>query len=319
MSSDFQKKTLNLQGFSVYFLFFFISLIPAFVIRQTSAGEIYFNMIILANIFLLTLFFGYVVAGRLQKKDNFTNFEFPFSNKIHIDFFYYYIGILFAPLYNFIVYLILKIFNISLPKSYEIVKPFFVYATNGIAELTGQSFNIIKTTLDPFFNTYVTVMIAGVQETHIFNFLGVMSLLLIGYTVRKMLSIKDNPRSNRIFDIIFSLVVIVLLFLLAHQYNQTYLGAPILFLFAGIFLLLANVSIYWLGILLMFWVGFHESNNCGYIGYGTCVNDLFINITQPYIQIPLMLIFFGGLIFVLVKIYKDPNQFLKDIKPHIGW
>ncbi len=110
------------------------------------------------------------------------------------------------------------------------------------------------------YNLFNIVTNAGVTETIIFNFIAVLLGLIFTKGIMMLMKMKTKgSKLPLIGGILFALGTFVFM----HTLNNAYTAGA--FIFAGVFILLSNISIYFLGVPLMFWVGFHMANNFIYL------------------------------------------------------
>ena len=106
--------------------------------------------------------------------------------------------------------------------------------------------------------SFTTSFGAGVGETLTFSFFLVVAFVplafwFIGFFVR------DPYRVNKNIVLIISILLVSGCFTGIHVLNATYVGFQ--FFIAFLFIFLSTLSIYYLGIPLIFWIGFHISWN----------------------------------------------------------
>jgi len=116
-----------------------------------------------------------------------------------------------------------------------------------------QSFSVAEATNSMAWKLFTITHTAGTMETFIYSFIIVFVFVLIG---AKLFESKFAILS-------FAFGMSVLGFGVSHLLNGTYTTSA--FLVAGLFLLVSNISIYLGGMFLLYWVGFHRSNNLLYL------------------------------------------------------
>lgn len=301
------KKILNLSGFLLFLVFLFIATIGVFILRDTPDGEVYFSFFVVSSILFLILMTVLLVLNAYNKKgDELSDLHLPFADNLLAASFWFYIGVLLVPLFNLISTIT------SIPKTYSIVRPFAVFSSTGLA-VTDQTFSVIQLSLSSFWSSFTSVIAAGVLETWIFNVVAVLTIVTIVFVFRKLFFFKLSEGGAIIADYIIAILVTAGLFMLAHQYNATYLESPILFIFAGLFMLLSNSVLYFLGMFTMLVVGFHMSNNAAVIGYAKVISDLFFSFEVPILTLLLWIIFGGMFLIVIINFVTKPREFFKKV------
>jgi len=124
-----------------------------------------------------------------------------------------------------------------------------------------QSFATAEVGNSMSWRLFTTVFTAGVGETYVFSFGTMVVGILMGLFLWTMLTDRERllGLSKRGFVLGFALLLSVGFFIASHLLNSTYAGR--MFLFAGLFLLVSNISIYLGGVFLSGWIGYHASNN----------------------------------------------------------
>jgi len=199
--------------------------------------------------------------------------------------------------------------------------PFILY---GITKLFQTSYNVTKLAIPLFgssieqaFQTYSAANVgnsmswtiflvmfdAGTMETFVYNLGLPMISVLFGLLIFQLAS-KDGKTlffmSKKTFVLIVSVILIpTLAFALSHVMNKTY--GLVEFVFASGFLILSNSSIYFMGMMILFWVGYHQANNllALIIKYG------FIEVANGFMS------WFGFIFipFILLVLYYVINNF----------
>lgn len=108
------------------------------------------------------------------------------------------------------------------------------------------------------FKLFFIKNVAGVSETYNWAYPMMFIGVLIGLLLVKFLGVKGKTSK------LYAVVAIAFAFVIAtftgmHQLNNTYVWY--MYIAAGIFLLISNASIMYAGVFLMFWIGYHRSNN----------------------------------------------------------
>jgi len=124
----------------------------------------------------------------------------------------------------------------------------------------GQSLSVAELEDKMSTKIFNIVYVAGSDESIVYNWLAMLFGVVAGGIVFKMLGSKYNPMLAKVFAYGFSVFV----FVISHVVNSTY-SNPTMFIIAGAFLLISNISIYEFGVPLSFWIGFHQCNNFLYL------------------------------------------------------
>jgi len=140
-----------------------------------------------------------------------------------------------------------------------------------------QSFSASQVSGSIGWQEFITVYVAGTVETFAFNFMFPFIMIFAGLFLFKMFTDDDSILGidKKYFVLFFSILMTGLVFMTLHSLNETYTTTT-QFLFALGFIVLANISIYFFGLALLFWVGFHQMNNLIYLveslGLGTVLS-----------------------------------------------
>lgn len=245
---------LNKENFNFLFLF---NLIIAFI------GMIYlaWNGIDAGVVYSL-MFFGVISAFVLLmlflSNDNtmkpITDYvKIPISTNLPLGSLFYIIGIGLPFLIDF---LIRRVSSFSIT-SFSV--PLF-----GSDIIGGQTLSSAVIGQDISWKLFNIMFVAGNMETFVYNFGAVLVGILIGVLIFTLATRGNNAKtllfmSKRTFVLSVGLLFSVLLFVGSHLQNQSYGTAQ--FIVAGIFIFIANYSIYLAGVFLLFWAGYHQSNN----------------------------------------------------------
>lgn len=128
--------------------------------------------------------------------------------------------------------------------------------------ISGQTFAAAQIESSPAWTLFNLELTAGTIETFFYNFALVVAGVLIGYWIVSRF-VDDNVIKRSagykalIMLIAFSLSMLI--FAGSHALNDNYVGW--MYVAAAIFLAVSNMTIYWVFVPLMFWLGYHESNN----------------------------------------------------------
>lgn len=210
-----------------------------------------FTTIFLVSIalFVLSLFF----VKEKQRDFIVKGIKTPFTTDNDVAVGLYLTGILGAVLIQGVFGAIGSSFSIS-----DIMIPLSASDVNqGIA----QSFSVAQTQLDPFWQLFMTVFVAGTIEEFVFGFVLMFVGVIIGAFVWRML-IGTDERSDtaQLFFLAFGLIFTALLFGGAHALNGSYVTTQ-MFIVAMVFRLAMNISLYRVGLFLSLTMGYHQANN----------------------------------------------------------
>jgi hypothetical protein len=129
-----------------------------------------------------------------------------------------------------------------------------------------QSFSTAEIADSMMWKLFVMVDGAGTMETLTYNLgavlIGFFVAILIWSLITKVPKFKNSKASKfKWFFVVIMATLLqpLILFLVSHIFNSEY--GPLQFWMAAIFITVQNYSIYWKGFFLMFWVGWHSSNN----------------------------------------------------------
>lgn len=217
--------------------------------KDVRAGIIYTLMFVVgvSLIFVITL----LLKGEDKDLQSLTGFaRLPFSPTLGIACFFGLVGFFFP--------IVLKLFFSGTGFS---VTGLSVPLFGGGIDSAFQSFSAAEIGGSLPWQIFTTVFTAGVMETFIFSFVTIYAGIGLGVVVLKLLNGGRSPRRWPV--LVFAFAFSVLAFTLSHLLNSTYVLSS--FIFAGIFLLISNVSIFVAGGFLMFWVFYHMSNNLIYL------------------------------------------------------
>ena len=251
------RKNLNQKDFN---LLFFTNLVIAFLgsiflaWKKVDAGFIYAIMFLgtIAIIVLVNLFLS--DDNSLKPISNYI--RIPIASKNTLALFFYTTGFTLPILLNIILRIAKSAFSVV-----SLSIPLF-----GADIATGsQSFATAQIGESMSWKIFSIMFVAGNMETFTYNFgmvlFGVLIAILILRLINEEKDIGFIPR--RWFVLFIAFMISVGVFMISHTLNSTYAG--IAFIVAGIFLLISNLSIYNAGVFLLFWAGWHQSNNLLYL------------------------------------------------------
>ena len=218
--------------------------------KDVRAGIIYTLMFVtgLGLMYFVTL----LLKGEGKDLESLTSFaRIPFSPTLGIACFFGLVGF-------FLPILLKTIFSFTNFSVSGLSIPLFGSGIN----TAFQSFSAAEIGSSLPWQIFTTVFTAGVIETLIFSFVTIYIGIGLGVVILKLLSGK-NTSPSRWAVLTFAFVFSVMAFTLSHLLNSTYVLSS--FIFAGIFLLISNISIFVAGGFLVFWIFYHMSNNLIYL------------------------------------------------------
>ncbi len=219
--------------------------------RDVKAGYIYI-MMFFGITTLLFLVFLWIKDDRNMKPVT-EYIKVPISTSLELGGLFYVVGFAIP----FVLQGIVRIFS-----SYNITNLSIPLFSAGINNAF-QTFSTAEVGNSMAWKIFITMFDAGNMETFVYNFgLPIIGVLIALFTFK--LPSSDGERwlfiSRKWFVVIFGVMILpTLLFVLSHLMNQNYGFKE--FVIAGIFLVVANISIYLFGVFVLFWAGYHQANN----------------------------------------------------------
>jgi len=268
--------------------------------KGVNAGSIYTNLFLygISIIFLLTF---------LTKSTD-KRYEIPFSTTVSEFSIFFILGGL-IPL---LLFTLAKIFPGGVFSLFSDVaaKSFVPLTFPGAGQ--SQTFSAITTIADPFWKAFVIVFTAGTIEPFAIGFASVAVGVIIGYVIRKLLKLDFGQDVNKWFDFVIAMIYSTAFFVIIHTLNDSYTTTG-MFVAAGVFRVIMNVSLYYFNFTISFLFGFHQMFNATAIGLGNTLGGF---LSHPYGILILTLYF---LIFVnfLINIPKLPAMF-KRVFSEVG-
>lgn len=240
-----------------FYALFAISIIGIvyLAVRGVDAGTIYAIGALagIASVFLATVFIKGDDLGRLTQY-----VKIPFSQSLGLSSFFLLLGFAVPVFFKLLVGAVSKysIVQLSIPLYGNQINTAF------------QSFSTAQISSNISWQLFTTSWSAGILETLMFSWAFVILFSLVGLWVWNLsttdsLSSRLFGLSKKYFILGFALLVNGLLFVGAHTLNTNYVGFA--FVGAFLFLMLSNISIYFWGVFLVFWVGYHIMNNFLYL------------------------------------------------------
>jgi len=183
-----------------------------------------------------------------------------------------------AVLMLFLGILTMTFFSISsLISGKQFFSPFLMAPLTSLSLGVGtQTFSALQASASPFWVFFISVISASVIEEIVLGFFFVkIGSLTLGYGTRNLLSIDLGDKWNYSWDFAGAMLFSVLLFMVLHFFNGTYLTEAGklnfgMFAYAAIFRLVLNILIYRLGNFgLLYSIGVHAVNNAIFLGSAT--------------------------------------------------
>jgi len=254
------------KGFDMNFnLLLFMLIIITFVgnywmvANDIPVGNIYYFMVLggLVGAFVITqIFFR---GDELKDVNKFV--KAPFTTSLFLACISYLAGWLLPAIIETVLWIFRKAIGITWS-----ITSFSIPLFAGGGEPFGikQSFSAVAFSENMAWKIFNVSFNAGATEEIVFTF----GLMLLGsivgiFLLRFWFKGKAPFLSNENFVLITGITFSVLLFTGAHLLNSTYIGY--MFIIAGLFKLISLVSIYYWGLFLTFWIGYHQSNNFIYL------------------------------------------------------
>ena len=240
------------QNFNPLLIFMLVLVVIANVwltILEVYAGIVFFTLIAGVTISMVILF--QLTKGDPEYADFAKYIKAPFGTSLYLAAFFFIAG--------FVVRIISYLIEIVILKS-SFIQSFTIPLFAGKID-TGitQSFAIAQAESSMPLILFNRQFNAGTIEEYIFSFGAVFIVGLILYAISRQTA-ENSIWRKKYFILTTSILVAVALFIGAHVLNATY-ATPKFFILAGVFRLVSLISIYIWGIFLMFWIGFHHSNN----------------------------------------------------------
>jgi hypothetical protein len=269
-TGDLSKSNLDL----LLFVNLMIGLIGSIFLawRGIDAGIIY-SFLFLGTIAGLFLVFFHLKDDKTLKP--ITKYvRIPISSSQYLSGSLYLLGLL-APL---LVQLILSAFFGGFAVS-DLRIPVFGQEINNQL----QSFSAAEIGGSMAWRIFIIMFVAGNVETFAYNFGIPIIGILMGYYVLKLYNdVKPiGFVSAKGFILSFALVFSTILFVVSHVLNSNY-ATNTAFVIAAVFLIVANVSIYLAGFMLVFWAGYHQTSNLIYLVQTYGFQEVFAGFISPF-------------------------------------
>ncbi len=298
--TDINKKNFNFLLFAILIGAIIGSVFLAW--NHVDAGIIYTLMFLvtIGSIWMVHL----VLADDSKLKPITDYVKIPIATKLTNAVFFNLMGFGLPIIVNIILKITKSSYNVS-----NLAVPLFGANIN----TAFQSFSTAEIGNSMAWKLFTIMFTAGAIETFVYKFGTVIVGILIGFLVLQLLNRNETKISNKKpFLLIFAFGFSILTFILSHLMNGNY--GPTEFIVAGIFLLVAIISIYLAGAFLLFWVGYHMSNNLLWLIQAEGMKA----VAQGFIS------WFGLLFvgFMLLQIYyfiSNWPQIWKDFLDWVGW
>jgi len=245
MDTKHHASSLNAKDFNyLLFLFLIIAFIGA-VFQQwngVNAGLIYSTLLIGGVTIGITLVHFFLKDDNTLKP--ITNYiKIPISTKLSLAIVSFITGFFTPIIFSSIVKKItsFSITSLSIP----------LFSSGNV-----QSFAVAKIEESMAWKIFNIMFVAGTIESFVYSYILPIVGILVALSIYKLAT---NEKPNKYVILAISMAFSTLLFVLSHMLNNNYQGK--MFFIAGLFLLVSNLSIYLFGFFLMFWIGYHASNN----------------------------------------------------------
>ena len=160
--------------------------------------------------------------------------------------------------------LLIKVFGLAIGNaSFSITAINVPLSAAGTVQSVGQAFSAVQATVNPFWNLFITVFVAGTIEEFIFGFVAMVAGFLVAQLIINLISPDKKGFLHDNKKVVLTLAAIgfsMFFFAGAHALNASY-TTLLLFLFAALFRGLLNGAIFFSGLFLSFNIGFHQANN----------------------------------------------------------
>lgn len=189
----------------------------------------------------------------------------------------------------------------------QFFSPLYLSA-GGLSSGFSQSFSASVVENSPFASWFYGVFVAGTIEEFTWAFTLPLAFWIVAIFINQIVF---GNKLGKNFYFWFSMAFSVLTFMGIHNLNGSYVG--IMFIVAGIFRFLMNLSAYKIGMGISFLIGVHQSNNnIAWIiqnGFPKFIEMLFTNVYG----IGIVLLFVALIVFV----FKNIDKVIKGIKDEL--
>ncbi len=204
-------------------------------------------------------------------------------------------------LIGFFLIILINVFGGLFKQGFSTVQFFspLYLSAGGFSSGISQSFSASVIENSAFASWFYGVFVAGTIEEFTWAFTLPLAFWIVAIFVNQLIF---DSKLGKNFYFWFSMFFSVLTFMGIHQLNGSYVG--VMFIIAGIFRFIMNLSAYKIGMGMSFLIGVHQSNNnIAWIiqnGFPKYIEMLFTNIYG----ISLVLLFVALVIFVFKNIDK---------------
>lgn len=212
-------------------------------------------------------------------------------------------------LFGFIAVILINVIGRGINQGFSTLQFFspLYLSAGGLGGGISQSFSASAVENSEFMSWFYGVFVAGTIEEFAWAFTLPLAFWIVAIFLNQSVF---NNRFGRNFYFMFSLTFSVLTFIGIHALNETYVG--IMFIIAGIFRLLMNLSAYSLRLGIAFIIGVHQSNNnLAYIyqvGMAQYIEMLFTNIYG----IGLVLLFVAIVVYVFSNLGEITQEWRRE-------
>jgi len=188
------------------------------------------------------------------------------------------------------------------------------FSGSGLESRIAQTFEAGAIESSPLASFFYSCIVAPITEEFAWAFTLYLLFWAVGIGIKKTFFNGKTPfgLKDKTFYMIIGLIGVTSTFMYVHQLNSSYLGY--MFIVAGVFRLLMNLSIYAFGFTLSFTIGVHMANNTfAYIqnyGLGVLLNALVSSGFGWFF----MLTFFGIFFYVIKNLGKVLSEMKQEMR-----
>lgn len=277
-------KDFNLLVFTMLIVAFFGSIFVA--IKGVSSGFTV-AMLFLGGIVVMSLLFIFVKDDSLSLITKYIGI--PLSTNLPLTGLLYVVGS--------IVPVIMAVASSLAHSSFSVTSFSIPLFASDIVSTT-QSFATSSISGSEPWKLFIMSFVAGTNETWLFNMITPMVMIVIGLLLFELLT--DNkdyllfiPKKG--FVLGFAFLMSSGIFTVLHTMNATY-NSTSMYVYAFVFLLVVNLSIYLAGVWLSFWIGWHQMNNIIYLvqvdGLQTVLTGLLSLFGIIYVGLMILIVFY---------------------------
>lgn len=278
---------------------------------EVKAGEVYGKILVLTTSVLTLTWFWLDEDDRKTMKDYFST---PITSSSTASIGALVFGWIVVAIFNLIGLLSKAFLSISFTSTQFYGSLYF--SGNGLTQGLSQSFQASVVESSKLAEFFYSCIVAPIQEELTWGLILYLVFYGIGLSVVKAyyVSRKKQPKSTFYQKVasIIALFGVFLTFMYVHKLNNSYVGY--MFLIAGIFRLLVNISIYFYGMILSFAIGIHMANNTSAFiqqyGFSTLLTALFSS--------PFGWLMIAGFLGILGSVLFKPDIFIKAVRKEIA-